>query len=77
VFEAVQVRGKGMKTQRPGAVAYTGSLSRGVREVCLSLQEALPHRGGKARLPRDQRHIRSMPSGMREFKERGGKLVKP
>jgi hypothetical protein len=37
-----------MARRSPGAVADTRSLSRGGREVCLSLQEALPLRGGKA-----------------------------
>jgi hypothetical protein len=54
--------------QRPGAVAYTGSLSRGVREGVPVSEQALLHRGRSTKLPSEKGHMKSMPSGMRGCK---------
>ena len=49
---------------RPGAVAYTGSFSRGVREGVPVSKKALLHRGRSTQLPRERGHRQRMPSGL-------------
>jgi hypothetical protein len=44
------------QTHRPGAIAYTGSFSRGVREGVPVSKEALPHRGRSRAAERSKTH---------------------
>jgi hypothetical protein len=69
--------GEGCTYKGPVLSPTPGPYPEESREVCLPLREAVPHRGGKTRLPRDHRHIRSVLSGIQ--KDKGGyeKISKP